>query len=41
MADYIYVLDKGELIEKGIHSQLINNNNIYAKFFNIQKKGYA
>jgi len=40
MANRIYVLDKGELIEKGTHRQLLKNNRLYAKFFNIQKKGY-
>lgn len=39
-ADKIYVLDKGEIIEEGNHSQLLKNNKLYAKFFNIQKKGY-
>jgi ATP-binding cassette subfamily B protein len=40
MADKIYVLEKGEIIEQGSHDQLIKNNQLYAKFFKIQKKGY-
>ena len=39
-ADRIYVLDKGRLIEEGKHDQLLKNNQLYAKFFRIQKKGY-
>jgi len=40
MADKIYVLEKGEIVEQGTHDQLIKNNKLYAKFFKIQKKGY-
>ncbi len=40
MADRIYVLEKGQLIEQGTHEELLKKNNLYAKFFNIQKKGY-
>ncbi|MCL4364075.1 ABC transporter ATP-binding protein/permease [Patescibacteria group bacterium] len=40
MADQIYVLEKGRLIEQGTHEELLKKNNLYAKFFNIQKKGY-
>ena len=40
MADKIYVLEKGELIEQGTHDDLLKNNKLYAKFFRIQKKGY-
>jgi len=39
-ADKIYVLDKGKIIESGIHETLIKNNRLYKKFFEIQKKGY-
>ncbi|MFN4212634.1 MAG: ABC transporter ATP-binding protein [Microgenomates group bacterium] len=39
-ADKIFVLDKGKIIEEGDHSQLLKNDKLYAKFFNIQKKGY-
>lgn len=40
MADKIYVLEKGQLVEQGNHDELIKNNKIYARFFRIQKKGY-
>ena len=40
MADKIYVLEKGKLIEEGSHQDLIKNNQLYARFFRIQKKGY-
>jgi len=37
-ADKIYVLDKGKIIESGKHEALLKNNNLYKKFFEIQKK---
>lgn len=40
MADKIYVLEKGKLIEEGNHEELLKNNKLYARFFKIQKKGY-
>lgn len=40
MADRIYVLEKGKLIEQGSHQELLKNNKLYARFFRIQKKGY-
>lgn len=40
MADRIYVLEKGELVEEGKHETLLKNKKFYAKFFEIQKKGY-
>ena len=30
-ADFIYVLDKGKIIEFGRHDELLKNNNLYAK----------
>ncbi len=40
MADRIYVLEKGHLVEEGTHEKLIKNRKLYAKFFEMQKKGY-
>ncbi len=39
-ADKIYVLDKGEIIEKGSHNELMELRGKYYKAFNIQAKGY-
>jgi ATP-binding cassette subfamily B protein len=35
-ADCIHVLDKGQIIESGIHSELLKFNGIYHKLWNIQ-----
>lgn len=40
MADKIYVLDKGRIVEQGSHGELFAKNGLYRKFFEIQKKGY-
>ena len=40
MADRIYVLDRGSLIEQGSHKELLSEKGTYYKYFNIQKKGY-
>lgn len=40
MADHIYVLENGRIIEQGIHSDLVSQKGVYAKYFNIQKLGY-
>jgi len=40
MADKIYVIDKGQIIESGSHKKLLSQNKLYKKFFYIQKKGY-
>jgi ABC-type multidrug transport system fused ATPase/permease subunit len=37
-ADTIIVLDKGKIVEIGNHSQLIANNSIYKKLYNITKE---
>jgi ABC-type multidrug transport system fused ATPase/permease subunit len=31
--DMIYVMDNGEIIEKGNHSSLIEQNGVYARLF--------
>lgn len=40
MADKIYLVDGGKIIEEGDHEKLLSNNNLYARYFNLQKKGY-
>ena len=40
MADQIIVLDKGKVIERGSHEELIQLNGKYAHLFAIQAKGY-
>ena len=36
MADYIYVLDQGRILEHGTHSSLLAQNGRYAEFFRAQ-----
>lgn len=40
MADDIVVLDKGHIIEKGSHAELMQNDGIYARLFALQAQGY-
>jgi ATP-binding cassette subfamily B protein/ATP-binding cassette subfamily C protein len=40
MADKIYVIENGEIIEQGKHEDLVLQKGTYAKYFNIQKQGY-
>jgi ATP-binding cassette subfamily B protein len=40
MADYIYVLDEGRIIESGTHDQLIDVGGMYAQLFEIQAAPY-
>jgi len=37
-ADNIYVLDKGNIVESGSHSQLLTANGAYAKLWNAQQE---
>ena len=37
-ADNIYVLDKGNIVESGSHSQLLAANSAYAKLWNAQQE---
>lgn len=39
-ADKIYVIDNGEIVESGSHSQLMKLIGQYATLFNLQAKGY-
>jgi len=40
-AQRIIVIDKGEIVEEGSHSQLITSNGLYAKSFKLQASGYS
>ena len=40
MADRILVLDKGELLESGSHTELLNKKGRYAELFTLQAMGY-
>jgi ATP-binding cassette, subfamily B, bacterial len=40
LADRIYVLDQGEMIEAGSHTQLMAQNGAYARLFNLQASSY-
>ena len=35
-ADLIYVLEDGEIVENGTHDQLLGNNNVYTKLWDVQ-----
>lgn len=37
-ADQILVVDNGKIVEKGVHAELIQQNGIYQKFWNIRQK---
>ena len=40
MADRIFVLEKGELLEDGSHEELLKKNGRYSELFNLQAMGY-
>lgn len=40
-ADLILVMQKGRLIEAGVHADLLAHNGTYAEFYNIQASAYA
>ena len=39
-ADVIYVIDGGNIVESGSHSELMEKNGMYAEQFRVQSKGY-
>ena len=39
-ASMIYVFEKGKVIEQGPHDELIENNGVYASFYNAQGRAY-
>jgi ATP-binding cassette subfamily B protein len=40
MADQIAVLDRGRIVERGSHDELIAADGTYAALFRLQAKGY-
>jgi ATP-binding cassette subfamily B protein len=40
MADQIIVLDRGRIVERGGHDQLVGLGGRYATLFNLQAQGY-
>ncbi len=38
--DYLLVLDKGQIVEKGTHDELLAQNGIYAAFYRLQTIGF-
>ncbi|MCI9073539.1 MAG: ABC transporter ATP-binding protein [Lachnospiraceae bacterium] len=40
LADIIFVLDNGKIVEKGSHADLMKNNGLYAEMFNAQAEWY-
>ncbi len=40
-ADNILVMDKGRVVDQGVHSELIRRDNLYKKFWEIQAGGYV
>ena len=41
LADRIYMLENGEIVEAGSHSQLMNKNGKYAQMFRFQAENYV
>ncbi|MCX6842066.1 MAG: hypothetical protein NTX53_07295 [candidate division WOR-3 bacterium] len=40
MADYIYVLERGRIVEHGTHQELLERNGSYAKLYLAQAASY-
>jgi ATP-binding cassette subfamily B protein len=40
LADRIFVIDQGELIEQGSHQELLDLGGEYAKLFHLQTQAY-
>ena len=41
LADYIYVLDQGRMVEDGDHEQLMARNGLYAELFTLQASAFG
>jgi ATP-binding cassette subfamily B protein len=37
-ADQILVMDKGRIVERGAHSELLQKDGLYAQMWNLQKR---
>jgi ATP-binding cassette, subfamily B, bacterial len=40
LADYIYVLEEGKIIEGGTHDELVHRGGTYAQLFAMQASSY-
>jgi len=40
-ADWIYVMESGQVVEEGTHGDLITSNGLYASMYDAQKQGYG
>lgn len=40
-SDKIIVLDHGQIVESGSHEELVENNGLYSRLYNLQKKKYG
>jgi ATP-binding cassette, subfamily B, bacterial len=40
LADYIYVMERGRIVESGTHEELVQRNGTYAHLFELQAKNY-
>ena len=38
-ADWIVVMERGNIVEQGTHEELMNNNNVYRKLVELQNFG--
>ena len=41
LADRVYMMEDGEIIEEGTHAELMDKNGKYAEMFRLQAKNYA
>ena len=40
-ADWIYVMESGQIVEEGIHDDLMAGDGLYASMYAAQKQGYG
>jgi len=40
-ADWIYVMESGQVVEEGTHADLVTANGLYASMYDAQKQGYG
>ena len=41
LSDKVIVLDKGRVVERGTHDELVNTDGLYAKLYNLQREKYT